>query len=75
MKQLKKAKEEHKPCKYSEDQRVSSDCRTEANDDTLGMLEPFKTEFYSLIYKSISKKTWKVYKNAKNTLEDFREKN
>jgi hypothetical protein len=59
----------------SEDQRASSDCRTEANDDTLGMLEPFKTEFYSLIYKSISKKIWKVYKNAKNTFEDFREKN
>ena len=56
-----------------QDQRASSDCRTEANDDTLGMLEPFKTEFYSLIYKSISKKTWKVYKNAKNTLEEFRE--
>jgi hypothetical protein len=37
------------------------------------MLKPFKTEFYSLIYKSISKKTWKVYKNAKNTLEEFRE--
>jgi hypothetical protein len=41
----------------------------------LRMLKPFKTEFYSLIYKSISKKTWKVYKHAKNTLEDFREKN
>jgi hypothetical protein len=40
----------------------------------LGILEPFKTEFYSLISKSIKNNIWKVDQNAKNTLEGFRQK-
>jgi hypothetical protein len=55
-------------------QRLRELARTEANGDTLGILEPFKTEFYSLIYKSINKNTWTVCQHAKNTLEDFRQK-
>ena len=58
----------------SEVQRVRAACRAEANDDTLGILEPFKTEFYTLIYKSIKNNIWKVDQNAKNTLEYFRQK-